>query len=162
MAGDPILTDGQLRRLAEHKYSSSGTTLLDPFMQKFWNWFVLRIPDSIAPNLLTITGLLINAVTTLILIIYSPDARHDVCVVPLLLVHAVVAAVVVISSAHPVSFIALLVVAAAAYPVPSALNRNIFANPFFFLIVIGATTGSVLDTGLLCRRLVRVPDTGCL
>lgn len=76
--GESVLTDGQLKRLAEHKYSSSGTTLMDPFMQRFWNWFVLRIPDTIAPNLLTITGLLVNAVTTLILILYSPDARHDV------------------------------------------------------------------------------------
>ena len=93
MAGEPVLTEGQLKRLAEHKYSSSGNTLLDPFMQKFWNWFVLRIPESIAPNVLTITGLLINAIATLILIIHSPDARHDVsscCCVA-------VAAVVVIS-----------------------------------------------------------------
>lgn len=78
VGGEAVLTEGQLKRLAEHKYSSSGTTLLDPFMQRFWNWFVLKIPDTMAPNLLTIIGLLINAVTTLILILYSPDARQDV------------------------------------------------------------------------------------
>lgn len=75
---DPVLSDAQLVRLGQHKYSSSGTTLLDPLMQRFWNWFVNKVPLSIAPNVLTVTGLLVNAVTTLILILFSPDARHDV------------------------------------------------------------------------------------
>lgn len=75
---EPILSDNQLRRLIEHKYQSTGTTLLDPFMQRFWNWFVLRIPITIAPNVLTITGLLVNVATTLVLIFYSPDARQEV------------------------------------------------------------------------------------
>ena len=75
---DPVLSDAQLVRLGQHKYSSSGNTLLDPLMQRFWNWFVIKVPLSIAPNVLTVTGLLVNAVTTLILILFSPDAKHDV------------------------------------------------------------------------------------
>jgi hypothetical protein len=50
LAACEILTEGQLRRLAEHKYSSSGNTLLDPFMQRFWNSFILRVPLWLAPN----------------------------------------------------------------------------------------------------------------
>ena len=76
--GDAVLTEGQLKRLSEHKYSSSGTTLLDPLMQRFWNCFVQRIPVSIAPNVLTVAGLVVNAVTSLILVAYSPDARQEV------------------------------------------------------------------------------------
>ena len=79
-AGEAILSELQLKKLMEHKYSSSGNTLLDPFMQKFWNWFVEQIPTSIAPNVLTISGLIINAITTFILICYCPDARREVIV----------------------------------------------------------------------------------
>ena len=78
VGGDAILSEHQLKKLMEHKYSSSGTTLLDPVMQKFWNWFVLHVPTTIAPNVLTISGLVINVVTTLILMFYCPDARSQV------------------------------------------------------------------------------------
>ena len=33
-----ILSDVQLKKLKEHKYSSSCQSLLDPAMQIFWNW----------------------------------------------------------------------------------------------------------------------------
>jgi hypothetical protein len=73
-----ILSEHQLKMLMEHKYSSSGNTLLDPIMQKFWNWFVQKVPTYLAPNLLTIAGLIVNAVTTLLLMLYCPDARTQV------------------------------------------------------------------------------------
>ena len=73
-----LLSDQQLKRLSEHKYSSSGATLLDPWMQRFWNWFVTKIPLWIAPNLLTIVGLIVNALTTIILMVLSPDAKTEV------------------------------------------------------------------------------------
>lgn len=75
---DELLEQRQLIKLTQHKYSSSGSTLLDPCMQVFWNWFVQKIPISIAPNSLTITGLIINVVTTVILIYYSPDGRQEI------------------------------------------------------------------------------------
>lgn len=75
-----ILTDQQLKRLNEHKYSASGDTLLDPFMQKFWRWIVEKFPTWVAPNLMTVIGLIVNALTTLILIYYSPDAKAQVCI----------------------------------------------------------------------------------
>ncbi|RWS31084.1 cholinephosphotransferase 1-like protein [Leptotrombidium deliense] len=73
-----ILTQQQLKRLSEHKYLSSGNTLLDPFMQTFWRYFVEKLPRWLAPNLMTVIGLAVNAFTTLILICYSPDARQSV------------------------------------------------------------------------------------
>ncbi|KAI1297181.1 Choline/ethanolaminephosphotransferase 1 [Halotydeus destructor] len=73
-----VMSEQQLKRLGEHKYSSSGSTLLDPYMQRFWNWFVLKIPLDIAPNTLTSIGLAVNFVTTLTLIISSSDAKQEV------------------------------------------------------------------------------------
>lgn len=75
---DGLLEHKQLIKLTQHKYSSGGSTLLDPCMQIFWNWFVQKLPMWIAPNALTVTGLIINVLTTIILIYYSPDGRQEV------------------------------------------------------------------------------------
>ncbi len=73
-----VLTTLQLRRLTEHKYSAGGTTMLDPWMQKFWRWLVEQIPMWWAPNAITLAGLLMNVISTLILVYYSPDAKSQV------------------------------------------------------------------------------------
>lgn len=73
-----ILTLQQLKRLGDHKYSSQGSTFLDPWMQKYWTWIVTKFPLWWAPNLMTLTGLAVNIVTSLILVYYSPDAKQDV------------------------------------------------------------------------------------
>ena len=73
-----VLSESQLKRLAKHKYNASVTTLFDPFMQVWWRWFVERLPLWIAPNTITILGLIINLVTTLILVFFSPQARSEV------------------------------------------------------------------------------------
>ncbi|XP_028417646.1 cholinephosphotransferase 1-like isoform X1 [Dendronephthya gigantea] len=73
-----VLSESQLKRLAKHKYNASVTTLFDPFMQVWWRWFVERLPLWIAPNTITILGLITNLVTTLILVYFSPQARSEV------------------------------------------------------------------------------------
>ncbi|KAK7490768.1 hypothetical protein BaRGS_00017997 [Batillaria attramentaria] len=73
-----ILSDSQLKRLSEHKYSAGGTSLLEPFLQPYWRWLVEQTPLWVAPNLLTIAGLIINIVSTLFLIYYSPDAKSEI------------------------------------------------------------------------------------
>lgn len=78
LCGGDILNERQLHRLTEHKYRSAGNTLLDPVMQKFWNWFITKIPLWMAPNLMTLVGLIVNAVTTIILVLYSPDGKQPV------------------------------------------------------------------------------------
>ncbi|RXG59413.1 Cholinephosphotransferase 1 [Armadillidium vulgare] len=75
--GRQLSTD-QLIRLEKHSYSCTNASLLDPIMQKLWCWLVNKCPMSLAPNLITITGLIINIITCLILIYYSPDAQHEV------------------------------------------------------------------------------------
>nr|NP_725301.1 bb in a boxcar, isoform B [Drosophila melanogaster]AAF58369.1 bb in a boxcar, isoform B [Drosophila melanogaster] len=68
-----ILSAQQLRKLSEHKYSCFSVSLLDPLLQPWWNWLVAQTPLWLAPNLITIVGLILNVVTTLILICYSPN-----------------------------------------------------------------------------------------
>lgn len=72
-----ILSDAQLKRLAGHKYSAGGVSFLEPCMQPFWRWLVEQIPLWVAPNLLTIAGLILNIATTLILVYHSPDAKSE-------------------------------------------------------------------------------------
>lgn len=47
-------------------------------MQGYWEWLVGRVPAWIAPNLITIIGLLINIFTTLLLVYYCPTATEQV------------------------------------------------------------------------------------
>jgi len=74
----PILTQTQLRKLKEHKYSASSASLFDPVLQHWWNWLVNQVPMWVAPNLITIFGLIVNILSSLILIYYSPDCQQEV------------------------------------------------------------------------------------
>lgn len=65
---DKLLSSAQLKRLGEHKYSCSSNSLFDPLLQPYWTWLVGRVPIWLAPNLITILGLLVNIFTTLILV----------------------------------------------------------------------------------------------
>ncbi|KAG7270312.1 hypothetical protein CRUP_030212 [Coryphaenoides rupestris] len=71
------LSAAQLRRLDEHQYSAAGRSLLEPPCQLYWNWLVRQVPTWVAPNTLTITGLLVNILSTLVLVFYCPTARED-------------------------------------------------------------------------------------
>lgn len=72
-----VLTRSQLKRLVEHKYNVAGVSLTEPLFQGFWQWVVDRIPDWWAPNALTLAGLAVNVATTVILMVYSPDAVSE-------------------------------------------------------------------------------------
>ncbi|XP_062711257.1 cholinephosphotransferase 1 isoform X6 [Aedes albopictus] len=72
-----LLQPTQLKKLGDHKYSCSNVSLLDPFLQPWWCWLVSKVPLWLAPNLITIVGLIINIVTTLILIYFSPNGREE-------------------------------------------------------------------------------------
>ncbi|XP_011142128.1 cholinephosphotransferase 1 isoform X7 [Harpegnathos saltator] len=74
---EKLLSPGQLKRLSEHKYSCTTNSLLDGLLQPWWDWLVSKVPLWLAPNLITMLGLIVNIVTTLILVYYSPDARAE-------------------------------------------------------------------------------------
>ncbi|GLD48361.1 cholinephosphotransferase 1 [Lates japonicus] len=71
------LSPAQLKRLEEHKYSASGRSLFEPPCQIYWNWLVQQIPTWIAPNTLTIVGLLVNILSTVVLVYYCPTATEE-------------------------------------------------------------------------------------
>jgi hypothetical protein len=73
-----LLSEQQISRLREHCYASEGTTLLDPCMQYFWKWLVNYCPLWVAPNLLTIVGLVINIGTSILLMICTNGAKEQV------------------------------------------------------------------------------------
>nr|XP_046196713.1 choline/ethanolaminephosphotransferase 1-like isoform X2 [Oncorhynchus gorbuscha] len=73
----PPLDRQQLKRLEEHRYSSAGHSLLEPLMQCYWEWLVGHVPTWIAPNLITIVGLVTNVFTTLVLVYYCPTATEQ-------------------------------------------------------------------------------------
>ncbi|XP_062854775.1 choline/ethanolaminephosphotransferase 1a isoform X2 [Trichomycterus rosablanca] len=71
------LSRQQLKRLEEHRYSSSGRSVLEPLLQPFWCWLVERVPLWVAPNLITIIGLAVNVITTLVLVYHCPTATEQ-------------------------------------------------------------------------------------
>ncbi|XP_072172069.1 cholinephosphotransferase 1-like [Diadema setosum] len=72
-----VLSQQELKRLKEHKYSSEGKSITEPVMQVFWCWLVEQIPRTLAPNTITIIGLVANIVSTLILVYYCPSATEE-------------------------------------------------------------------------------------
>ncbi|XP_043265443.1 cholinephosphotransferase 1 isoform X2 [Colletes gigas] len=74
---EKLLSPGQLKRLSEHKYNCTTNSLLDGLLQPWWDWLVSKVPLWLAPNLITVLGLIVNILTTLILVYYSPDARTE-------------------------------------------------------------------------------------
>ncbi|XP_072388944.1 choline/ethanolaminephosphotransferase 1 isoform X6 [Diabrotica undecimpunctata] len=72
-----LLSDVQLKKLGEHKYSCQSVSFLDKLLQPYWCWLVLKVPIWLAPNLITVLGLCVNIFTSLLLIWYSPDAKAE-------------------------------------------------------------------------------------
>lgn len=72
-----ILSKAQLKKLSEHKYNCESSSICDKLLQPWWTFLVNQTPLFIAPNLLTIVGLLVNIVTSLLLLYHAPDAKAD-------------------------------------------------------------------------------------
>ncbi|XP_015744968.1 cholinephosphotransferase 1 isoform X2 [Python bivittatus] len=71
------LSAAQLKRLEEHRYSASGRSLLEPPLQRYWGWLVERTPLWLAPNAITLGGLVFNLVPLLVLMYYCPSATEE-------------------------------------------------------------------------------------
>ena len=78
MAWKHVLSTDHLRGLKDHKYSAQGISILEVFLQPFWRKVVEFVPLWVAPNLLTFTGLLINVVTTLLVVLLDLKAEGKV------------------------------------------------------------------------------------
>ncbi|XP_059490082.1 cholinephosphotransferase 1 isoform X1 [Neocloeon triangulifer] len=77
LEGQRILSPAQLKRLSEHKYSCASESLIDPILQPYWNKLTSCLPLWLAPNLITVAGLIVNILTTLVLVWYCPDAKAE-------------------------------------------------------------------------------------
>ncbi|NXN97137.1 CHPT1 Cholinephosphotransferase, partial [Rhinopomastus cyanomelas] len=71
------LSPAQLRRLEQHRYSAAGQSLLEPWLQPYWCWLVERVPPGLAPNAITLGGLLLNCLSALPLIACCPSATEQ-------------------------------------------------------------------------------------
>ncbi|KAM5250082.1 cholinephosphotransferase 1 isoform 1-T1 [Hipposideros larvatus] len=74
--GEP-LSAAQLRRLEEHRYSAAGVSLFEPPLQLYWTWLLQWVPLWLAPNSITLLGLAVNLLTTLVLIAYCPTITEE-------------------------------------------------------------------------------------
>nr|CAB3230080.1 choline/ethanolaminephosphotransferase 1-like [Phallusia mammillata] len=71
-----VLTPVQLKRLDQHKYSSSGSSLVEPVLQVYWRWLVELFPRWVAPNAITVAGLIVNFISSVLLMVYCPTATE--------------------------------------------------------------------------------------
>ena len=72
-----VFTESQLKRLKAHKYCSEGSSVTEFIFQPFWNYVVTLMPLWLAPNLITILGLIVNVATSTLILLYSPKADSD-------------------------------------------------------------------------------------
>eukprot|EP00081_Caenorhabditis_elegans_P007592 NP_001257201.1 Choline/EthanolaminePhosphoTransferase [Caenorhabditis elegans] len=75
---DCLLSDQELKRLKEHKYSAVDNSWLDELcMKRWWEFVITLCPMWIAPNLITWIGLVINLITVLVLSSFSYSATES-------------------------------------------------------------------------------------
>mmetsp|Transcript_19187 Transcript_19187/g.33054 ORF Transcript_19187/g.33054 Transcript_19187/m.33054 type:complete len:405 (-) Transcript_19187:1249-2463(-) len=67
------LTPRALNGLKEYQYKSSGYTLLDELHTPFWDWLTSQLPMWLAPNTITLIGLLGVISSYLLSVWYIPD-----------------------------------------------------------------------------------------
>ncbi|XP_004349905.1 choline/ethanolaminephosphotransferase 1 [Capsaspora owczarzaki ATCC 30864] len=74
----PYLTPAHVKGMREHKYACSTNSYLDlHVMVHFWNWLVKLVPLWVAPNLITMVGLIVNVATSVILLSFVPTGQGE-------------------------------------------------------------------------------------
>uniref|UniRef100_A0A7S3QKN7 Ethanolaminephosphotransferase n=1 Tax=Dunaliella tertiolecta TaxID=3047 RepID=A0A7S3QKN7_DUNTE len=71
------LSDRALEGLKEYKYKPGGYTILDVIHNPFWEWLTSRMPMWLAPNLITLIGLIGIMLSYLASALYFPDFTGD-------------------------------------------------------------------------------------
>lgn len=64
------LTKVQLKHLEKHQYSAEGQSLIEPLYVPWWNTAITYCPLWIAPNLITLIGLILNLSGFLLMVAY--------------------------------------------------------------------------------------------
>jgi len=73
-----LLCKSQLKKLSEHKYSAQGSSISEFLLQPFWRYVVELMPLWLAPNAITISGLLINILTSIYVIYLCPKVVGEI------------------------------------------------------------------------------------
>ena len=74
MQSEPIrfLDEEDMINLEKYEYHGGGYTYLDNFLNPFWTKVAYAFPTWFAPNLITLTGLMVNVVAALMVVFYDP------------------------------------------------------------------------------------------
>ena len=67
------LRDKDLKSLDSYAYHSADYTLLERILNPFWTWYASFFPDWMAPNVITLLGLLINLTAAIIVLAQDPN-----------------------------------------------------------------------------------------
>lgn len=70
------LSERAVKGIAHYKYKASGYTWLDDLHNPLWNWAVENmLPMWLAPNLVTLTGLMFIIAATVLMTIFAPQVN---------------------------------------------------------------------------------------
>ena len=71
-----FLSKKQLNGMKNHKYSCQNNSIIEPYLNEYyWRHLVNLLPLWVAPNLITITGLMLNAFSAILLFLAFPKAK---------------------------------------------------------------------------------------
>ena len=66
------LAEKDLKNLDVYVYHSAEYTLVEKTLNPFWTWFASCFPDTMAPNMITLIGLLINITASFTVLFNDP------------------------------------------------------------------------------------------
>lgn len=76
-----VLSPYQREMLKKHVYKAEGCSITETLvLRHFWNWLTARFPLWLAPNTITMVGLVITLCTTLSIILLDLNCEGKVCV----------------------------------------------------------------------------------
>ncbi|XP_070575335.1 choline/ethanolaminephosphotransferase 1-like [Ptychodera flava] len=73
-----ILSSTQLKHLEEYKYHGARPTLTERMiLARYWDWLVKQVPLWLAPNVMTLMGLMLNIFIVSVMIYYCPTGKEQ-------------------------------------------------------------------------------------
>ena len=73
-----FITEEGLKNIKEHKYQSGGYSILDKILNPFWETVVKLMPNSLAPNTITLLGVVINFMAYFTMFYYDRTLKEVV------------------------------------------------------------------------------------
>ncbi|VDD83487.1 unnamed protein product [Mesocestoides corti] len=126
----------QLQTIKEHEYSCRGSSLLESYFQVFWCALVPYVPKRIAPNALTLFGLIINALSVLILLYYSPDLKSEIPIIGMPLKYVPFIAIMSAATLNIFRFFSIISEGGAGKAGTTVANTSVLFPAFPFGVVL--------------------------